>query len=860
MWLLSSDSGVLGGKRLWLRPGSLHILGRTSSKVAGEHRQLFVDHKSVSRKHLVLSVADVSPEDCGDALARHTITATDASKTGSAIDGGSKIKGDSKILNGNRHTIQLGSWDKSFTLEWHPVVLSYKLTKAAPLTAERERFQSTGIKVVVEYVDLTTHVVAKVRNTAGGLMGLVQARWLVTSEFVDALAAACTREGLDGDGEPRISPLEQDFDANWPKEDNFLIPTAGEPIKRPAEWTKPNPDRCNVFNGFTFLLFSVKQRDSLSPVIQAGGGKALAYTFEKGVTTKDQVVDYVQNVAGKKGDSDFSLGHDEGPGGIVVVRAEAKDASRDNEFMASIDTALNQRSVEQNELLDVILDNNASVLCRPLRLTTQTVAPTPSGEDRRSASQAASVFGSRARVDAADASQDAPRIQRNTAAAQAQQKDAASPSQQESTPPTDGMTAMQKLKARRAMREKALKNEYDSSMVVRATSDSPEPSMRAPSEAPSTQHRDYDESSQMRYDDPSQRKSDNTQRSTLKRPAPPSEEPDETNDQMMDRLAPGAATFKRRKTEALKDGETSLAISKPKNKMTETANAADAESNGKGKGKGKQVKRENDLQAQMRAQRQKEDEERRKDEESMREMRDVDVSTIKIDHSVEVFDLPVRPPREATTATGEGRGNRWDPAWNGRPNFKKFRSKRDRQGGGGAGRATADVESQRVVIPLEEIPGRGHGLGDEYWLEPTRQKGKKKSQTQTQSQSQRGRTSAAAAGDSDDDQLSFQRRLQQSREDDAQEALADEFFEEAATSQSTLGRTQTRKTPAGSSSTAKRPATTQASGGPPAKKARQTTARQTTARQTTARPTATRSVVTIEDSDDEDDPLAFKRR
>lgn len=801
-----------------------------------------MEHKSVSRKHLMLKVGDVAPEDCGDAYARHAITATDSSKTGTVIDSGSKLKGDSKVLNGNRHTIQLGSWDRSFTLEWHPVVLSYKLTKAAAMTAEREKLQGTGIKVIADYVGLTTHVVAKVRNTAHGLLGLVQARWLVTAEFVDALAVACMQDGVDGDGEPRVSPLEQDFDGNWPKEEDHFIPTAGEPVKRPAEWLKPNPDRCTVFNHFTFLLFSAKQRDSLSPVIQAGGGKALAYTFEKGVTTKDQVVEYIQSITGRKSESNFSLGHDEGPGGVVVIRAEAKDASRDNEFMASIDTALNQRSVEQNELLDVILENNASVLCRPLRLGTQTVPPTPNEEHHHPESQTASNNGAQAGINVEDTTQEVFRAQNNTEIARMQEESATTESQQRAaTPPPDGMTALQRYKARKAIRQKDIKNEFDSSLVVRAASDSPEPSVQASSEAPSMQNRDYDESLC--------RKSD-TQQSTRKRPAPLAEEPEETNEQMMDRLMPGVANYKRRKTQALRDGEVSLEGSI--SKSSGTGKKGDALEKPDAAAKGKQgVRSENKLQAQMRAQREKEDEERRKDEESMREMRNVDVDTIKIEHSVEMFDLPVRPPRQVTTASGEGRGDRWNPAWNDRPNFKKFRSKRDRQGR--AGRTSANVELQRVVIPLEEIPGRGHGLGDEYWLEPSREKSKKKSQTQ--SQSQRGHTTAAAAADSDDDQLSFRRHLEQSRADDAEAAFADQFFEEAATSQSTLGRSQPKKT-AGSSSTAvKRTATRQALGGPPAKKARQDAARQTTIRLPTSR-----QVLTIDDSDEEDDPLAFKRR
>ena len=65
------------GKRIWLRPGKKYLFGRTKQeggRFAGRHDHLrmpdvrsdllgrfVIDHKSVSRKHLTLSVSSVKP-------------------------------------------------------------------------------------------------------------------------------------------------------------------------------------------------------------------------------------------------------------------------------------------------------------------------------------------------------------------------------------------------------------------------------------------------------------------------------------------------------------------------------------------------------------------------------------------------------------------------------------------------------------------------------------------------------------------------------------------------------------------------------------------------------------------------------
>ena len=63
MWLLTCDGELFGGKRLWLRPGSTHLLGRTSGRSETGERRRYIDHKSVSRKHLTIQVGHVTPGD-----------------------------------------------------------------------------------------------------------------------------------------------------------------------------------------------------------------------------------------------------------------------------------------------------------------------------------------------------------------------------------------------------------------------------------------------------------------------------------------------------------------------------------------------------------------------------------------------------------------------------------------------------------------------------------------------------------------------------------------------------------------------------------------------------------------------------
>jgi hypothetical protein len=64
MWLLEHET-LFGGKKTWLRPGSQYLFGRTSAKggLTEDGKQVLIQHKAVSRQHMMLRVLEVPAGD-----------------------------------------------------------------------------------------------------------------------------------------------------------------------------------------------------------------------------------------------------------------------------------------------------------------------------------------------------------------------------------------------------------------------------------------------------------------------------------------------------------------------------------------------------------------------------------------------------------------------------------------------------------------------------------------------------------------------------------------------------------------------------------------------------------------------------
>ncbi|KAK5126570.1 hypothetical protein LTR85_009504 [Meristemomyces frigidus] len=813
MWTLSCDGELFGGKRLWLRPGSTHLLGRTSGRPESGERIRFINHKSVSRKHLIIRVGDVDPSDASRLHKRTSISLEDGSKVGTTLND-ERITKATKTLDGSKreYVIRLGHYEDVFHLVWQPVTLTFasagKKGKADAQAAQK-LLGDTGAKLVTEYVsNETTHVVGRKRNSPLVLQGLLQARWVVTTDWVDALGLAVRRDGTDANGDPKGSLLEEDFDGNWPKEDAFIIPVGAEPQPRPEDLLKPKLERAEVFQDFIFVFLAQSQFDSLMPVVTTGGGKAVLWEAGN-QSSVEELAEYVREIAGKKGNSDFRLSQQTGRGGVVVVRIFERSDDWTKDFLEKVDRALDQRSIEQSGLLDPILTLGTSSLRQELPESQSEAG----GSMRAPMSQPQSVPRREQSV------VDPPEEE-----AQAEQSPTNAQPEQEQQPAEESMATRRRRRVVYQSRYKDF-DDPDPSQYTRHGSPSPEPSapsVREPSQAPSVQDMDVDEPSQ----------SMRTQQSTRKRPAPV-EEPEEEED-IYASMLPGQAALKRRKTEAARNGDNnsfSKAAIEADRAAVETASKVK-------KRKEKQV----DVKAELKARRDREEEQRRKDDESLREqMQGVDISELRNLAVIEEMEVPVRerPSREANAA---GRSERWDPAWNGRKNFKKFRPQGSQKG---------VLRLQRVIVALEEVPRKGHGIGDEYWLTPTAASGKGKSKSQSQSQSVRAGPSSEDTGDV----ARFRRRVQKSREEDAEEADRDEVLPaEIAGHARDPGlealangtQTQTMGTDSQRKAAGKRPATQQ--GGEPAKKARQTTL-----------PARNTNVVNLEE-DDDDDGLKFKRR
>lgn len=234
------------------------------------------------------------------------------------------------------------------------------------------------MKVVEPYiVGKTTHVIQAKRNTAKGLQALINAKYIVQDSYVDSLVYAATPDDLD---EPEnLSPLEKHFDGSWPDPVPHLPPPGKEPNPRPATSFAPNPDRLTVFEGYTFIFLDKAQLDNLQDAVNNGHGKALLYQIKNGETTADEIVRYMRSVADEKGFGDIRDATDRG--GVVLVRFRAKGDFEQWSIDLSNEVAiqLDQRTIDQSEFLDAILQNDAGPLRRavPVESREGLVAPPP---------------------------------------------------------------------------------------------------------------------------------------------------------------------------------------------------------------------------------------------------------------------------------------------------------------------------------------------------------------------------------------------------------------------------------------------------------------------------------------------------
>ncbi|KAI9768718.1 MAG: hypothetical protein M1840_004713 [Geoglossum simile] len=702
MWILECDGDVLKerwitgvdpiDKRLWLRPGKKYLFGRTARSDGGGFA---IENKSISRKHLTIEVAPVKPGDVSKLHTKSQLTISDLnSKFGTQLDG-EQIVGEPRILNGTEHEIKLGSYEHS--IKWVPIVLSFSFSTKEqknrdPLEPVRTRLEPLDIKASIPYViGKTTHVVATKRNTAKGLQALINAKYIITDSFVDALVLAATPEPPnDPEG---LSPLEVDFDKNWPDELSHLPAQSKEPSQRPSAFFAPDPRRANVFEGYIFIFCDNTQYENLHSPIANGGGKALLFGLRMGETTAEELLQYVKNVAGDKGSGELD---DRGDGkGVVVVRFRGKKGMEkwSIELGNEVARKLDQRLIEQSEFLDAILVNDASGLRKTL--PEEEHDDGEDGELPALPAPAASTLGHEGPHEHAEvASQSAPEPPKIPQQLSKRTRPRFVTSRFKGF--DDGFNPTSLQQPSRVLSGTQIGNPLESD---ERTKDEP----RSELSVQRNMKEDYQPFN-----------TSQTQTTvSRKRSSPPSE--DEDHDDVVNKILPAAAAMKKRRIAIGESSHYQMEIQGKTDPVKEPSIPQRAKS--------RKPRKEIDVLEAAREHREAEEDVARRDQEALEASLDgMEIDQIKnlaLVEDMEVIEHPNRHPR--VQAYGES-GSRWDERWNGRKNFKRFR--RREVGDGGQVRRGGGV-----IIGLEEVRKKDFGIGDGYWLEGNTGRGK-----QTESQ------------------------------------------------------------------------------------------------------------------------------
>ena len=578
--------------------------------------------------------------------------------------------------------------------------------RADALKPRREQLEDLDIKTIVEYVvGETTHVVTSKRNTAKGLQALVNGKYIVNNSYIEALVYAGTSEDL-AEPDSNLCPLEKDFDAAWPDPTKHLPPSGKEIIDLPAassdNYFRPESNRQNIFEDFTFVFCSKDQYENLSPVITNGHGKSLLYPMENGKTTADELEQYMRNAAGRKGFGDVDT--QQQGGGVILVRWVVKGEMQKwaDELADEVSLRIDQRPIDQGDFLNIVLNNVPGLLRRSCGVASpaaESVAEPPSSSLRP--------------IKPPQSSPPAPAPMHDSSPSPAPDTRRRDPPNDLEQPPAKRQRTHGVIKSRFKTFDDGFDIEIDS--VPSYQEENPE--SIAPSEAA------VPEASQIDSYAPSQNEDGSAS---------------SDDDRRMDDLFPAAAAMKKQRLEMQRKG-----------KENKKASQGDALQHVK------KVKKAEDFDVIEAARKRREAEEEaiRMDQEAL-EHANIDVENIRNLAVVVEMDLPVRTYRPGQS-NGEGI-DRWDERWNGRKNFKRFR-----RHGEGTGRIRL---AQKVIVPLEEAKKASYGIGPGYWPDSSRSS-RRDTQPSNTSQSQVRNTTVATQSTSVERTSPEATKLQQEAED-----------------------------------------------------------------------------------------------
>ncbi|KIV77957.1 hypothetical protein PV11_09730 [Exophiala sideris] len=750
MWILESNGDFLQGRRMWLKPGQRYLFGR----VRKDGVLFAIDHKTVSRKHFIIEVDNVSEADVGHIHARTKLRIVDQnSKSGTSING-ELIRNLARELTSAENSIRPGTCPHEIIIKWEPCVLTFNLLKkeinTGVLKTKQARVQNLDIKAISNFSsEHTTHVVANKRNTAKGLLALITGKHLVAESYVDALEYSATPQNLSQ--EENLSRLETDFDSAWPDEKDHLPPPGKEPTIRPVESYQPNPSRFNIFEGYTVVFGDQTQYDNLMPVITSGHGKAILFKVSNNDTTVNELIQFLQNAAGNKPKGKSRTLAD---AKVVLVRWTGKDDVQEwtNNLINQTALKTDQRAIDQSEFLDAILANDASLLQQSIPFESTTdgkVAPPPSA-----ANSLVSGEPSEARFNGHVPSQSSNREVQEPAATSQQSRGQSVPHAASEpvveAPPTQisardisqasskAESAPRPFSGPRFTQKSGFRNfddEFDPDAIIDYEGDEIEDE-----DVPSPETQIKSQTQQSKIKEEPQSVTKKRRRSSM------SEDENAFADELDD-LVPAAAAFKRQK---LGEGESTGQKGNIAAQIHKTQSR-----------KGKKEK-DIDVREVVKAQREEKEKAASKEQEHLEAMSEVEDKSPANLVTVVTMDIPLRERSKNINKVNGTHGPDWDPSWNGRKNFKGFRRKGEAPQRRG--------HANKVIVPLVQVQTQTHGLGEQYWPKDAEEKERERerkrkeearsqrTQSQTQRSSGRSRTRILSDEEEEDEHVGVETR------------------------------------------------------------------------------------------------------
>ncbi|KAK6340882.1 hypothetical protein TWF696_009197 [Orbilia brochopaga] len=699
MWILDTESELLGGRRVWLRPGAESILGRTN--YSG------FTPKAISRKHVVLTVEAV-PEGQGLSIRHHSkLTLKDESKKGSTVDG-QFINNDSVVLDyATEHTLRMASASEIIRIKYEPQIFTIHISgkkKANLKTGLKEyldKLEQLDIKCVAEFLPgKTTVAVVTKRNLPISLRALVNGAWIVTSAFVDAIATAATRPRADN-GELLDSPLQSDIVANWPNPLDYLPPPGAEPNPKGPEFFEPNPARQTMFEKWTVVCCTAQHMDIFTGVVTDAGGKIELFEITEGRTKPAELIVHLERI-----------------GARYVVLAPNTDDDWSINFRSEVEARTGVRFAVQNEFLDAILLADPKVLRRecepevPAQESMEIPSAPPAAEAIKE-SQPATRRRTRGQRDVAEVDV-APPVE-----------PAPAPVSRESS----RKTVSQSRTSRYVSQIKIDDSDDDNFVPLPAPPSASTGAAKSTSSKPTTSRGvSFSQVGQaVRGTQLAGIAETQTQSQGVKRRSLPSDDEDEES--AMDKILQGQAAMKRRKIEeeeakkaepakptkqlpSFKQKAETPAPIKPEPILEEDEEIDVKPTRGKKKAVDSAViKTAQEIRRQEEAKAALEEAENEISPEEMAavaKMRDLAI--------VEVFDIVPRTDRPVARSQAYGdESSRWDERWNGRKNFKQFK----RRSRNGETEGPMRRIGGQIMVPLVEHRGRDYGIGESYWLEST---------------------------------------------------------------------------------------------------------------------------------------------